>query len=98
MRLVTINRGQGEYKGRRRVSIGNTLTAEVSLYFIVPKGHSVNVARLPSFVDRRSGELALRQNINLSKLLLNSSPRANRVLGSAFRARNCHPADIGMGP
>src|ERR1700730_17850324 len=33
VRLVTINRGQGEHKGRRRVSIGNTLTAEVSLDF-----------------------------------------------------------------
>src|ERR1035437_3204018 len=35
----------------RRVSIGNTLTAEVSLDFIVPKGHSVKVVRLPSFVE-----------------------------------------------
>jgi hypothetical protein len=97
VRLVTINRGQGEHKGRRRVSIGNTLTAEVSLDFIVPKGHSVKVVRLPSFVERRSGELVLRQNINLSKLLLNSlnAPRAIRVLGSAFRAHNGHPADIG---
>lgn len=96
VRPVTINRGQGEHKGRRRVSIGNTLTAEVSLDFIVPEGHSVKVVRLPSFVERRSGELVLRQNINLSKLLLNSvnAPRANRVLGSAFRAHNGHPADI----
>jgi hypothetical protein len=38
--------------GRRRVSIGNTLTTEVSLDFIVPKGHSVKVVRLPSFVER----------------------------------------------
>jgi hypothetical protein len=60
VRLVTINRGQDEHKGRRRVSIGNTLTAEVSLDFIVPKGHSVKVVRLPSFVERRSGELVLR--------------------------------------
>jgi hypothetical protein len=97
VRLVTINRGQGEHKGRRRVSIGNTLTAEVSLDFIVPKGHSAKVVRLPSFVERRSGESVLRQNINLSKLLLNSlnAPRAIRVLGSAFRAHNGHPADIG---
>jgi hypothetical protein len=96
VRPVTINRGQGEHKGRRRVSIGNTLTAEVSLDFIVPEGDSVKVVRLPSFVERRSGELVLRQNINLSKLLLNSlnAPRANRVLGSAFRAHNGHPADI----
>jgi hypothetical protein len=88
VRLVTINCGQGEHKGRRRISIGNTLTAEVSLDFIVPKGHSAKVARLPSFVERRSGELVLRQNINFSKLLLNSlnAPRAIRVLGSAFRA------------
>ena len=78
VRPVTINLGQGEHKGRRRVSIGNTLTAEVSLDFIVPEGHSVKVVRLPSFVERRSGELVLRQNINLSKLLLNSlnAPRA----------------------
>ena len=78
VRLVTINRGQGEHKGRRRVSIGNTLTAEVSLDFIVPEGDSVKVVRLPSFVERRSGELVLCQNINLSKLLLNSlnAPRA----------------------
>src|ERR1700704_835740 len=40
VRLVTINRGQAEHKGRRRVSIGNTLTAEVRPDFIVPKGHS----------------------------------------------------------
>src|ERR1017187_8370020 len=51
VRLLTINCGQGEHKGRRRVSIGNTLTAEVSLDFIVPKGHSVKVVRLPSFVE-----------------------------------------------
>jgi hypothetical protein len=57
VRLLTINRGQGERKGRRRVSIGNTLTAEVSLDFIVPKGHSVKVVRLPSFV--RTGRRAL---------------------------------------
>jgi hypothetical protein len=96
VRPVTINLGQGEHKGRRRVSIGNTLTAEVSLDFIVPEGHSVKVVRLPSFVERRSGELVLRQNINLSKLLLNSfnAPCANRVLGSAFRVHNGHPADI----
>ena len=50
VRLLTINCGQGEHKGRRRVSIGNTLTAEASLDFIVPKGHSVKVVRLPSFV------------------------------------------------
>jgi hypothetical protein len=38
------------------------------------------VVRLPSFVERRSGELVLRQNINLSKLLLNclNAPRASR--------------------
>jgi len=96
VRPVTINRGQGEHKGRRRVSIGNTLTAEVSLDFIVPEGDSVKVVRLPSFVERRSGELVLRQNINLSKLLLNcfNAPCANRVLGSAFRVHNGHPADI----
>ena len=51
VRLLTINRGQGEHKGRRRGSIGNALTAEVSLDFIVPKGHSVKVVRLPSFVE-----------------------------------------------
>ena len=51
VRLLTINCAQGEHKGRRRVSIGNTLTAEVSLDFIVPKGHSVKVVRLPSFVE-----------------------------------------------
>jgi hypothetical protein len=97
VRLVSINRGQGEHKGRRRVSIGNTLTAEVSLDFIVPKGHSVKVVCLPSLVDRRSGELVLRQNINLSKLLLNSldAPRTNRVQSSAFRAHIGHPTDIG---
>jgi hypothetical protein len=97
VRLVTINRGQGEHIGRRRVSIGYTLTAEVSLDFIVPKGHLVKVVRLPSFVERRSGELVLRQNISLSKLLLNNlnAPRANRVLGSVFRVHNGHPADIG---
>jgi len=50
VRLLTINCGQGEHKGRRRVSIGNTFTAEASLDFIVPKGHSVKVVRLPSFV------------------------------------------------
>jgi hypothetical protein len=43
VRLLTINRGQGEHKGRRKGSIGNALTAEVSLDFIVPKGHSVKV-------------------------------------------------------
>src|ERR1039457_3793067 len=51
VRLLPINSGQGKHKGRRRVSIGNTLTAEVSLDFIVPKGHSVKVVRLPSFVE-----------------------------------------------
>src|SRR5712672_4018086 len=50
VRLITINRGQGEHKGRRRVSIGNTLTAEVSFNFVVPKGHSA--VRLSSFVER----------------------------------------------
>jgi hypothetical protein len=52
VRLVTINRVQGKHKGRRRVSIGNTLAAEVSFDFIVPKGHSAIVQRLPSFVER----------------------------------------------
>jgi hypothetical protein len=96
VRPVTINRGQGEHKGRRRVSIGNTLTAEVSLDFIVPEGDSVKVVRLPSFVERRSGELVLRQNINLLKLLLNSlnTPCAKRIMGSALRTHNGHPADI----
>jgi hypothetical protein len=51
VRLVTMNRCQREHKGRRRVPIGNTLTAEVSLDFIVPKGHSVKVVRLPAFVE-----------------------------------------------
>jgi hypothetical protein len=51
VRLLTVNCGQGEHIGRRRVSIGYTLTTEVSLDFIVPKGHSVKVARLPSFVE-----------------------------------------------
>src|ERR1700682_1576748 len=52
VRLVTINHAQGENKGRRRVSIGNTLAAEVTLDFIVPKDHSVKVVRLSSFVER----------------------------------------------
>jgi hypothetical protein len=51
VRLLTINCGQGEHKSRRRVSIGNPLTAEVSLDFIVPKGHSVKVVRPPPFVE-----------------------------------------------
>src|SRR5216684_8440851 len=38
--LITINRGQGEHEGHRRVSIGNTLTAEVSFSFVIPKGRS----------------------------------------------------------
>jgi hypothetical protein len=52
VRLGTINHAQCKDKGRRRVSIGNSFTAEVSLDFIVPKDHSVKVVRLPSFVER----------------------------------------------
>ncbi len=55
VRLVTINRGQGEHKGRRRVSIGNTLTAEVSLDFKVSKGHSLKSGAPLVFCREGSG-------------------------------------------
>jgi hypothetical protein len=97
VRLISINQAQGKQKGGRRVSIGNTLAAEVSLDFIVPKGHSAIVQRLPSFVECQSGRLVLRQNINLSKLLLDrlNPPCAERVCGSLSRAHQSRPSDVG---
>jgi hypothetical protein len=55
VRLITINRAQGEHKGRRRVSIGNTLTAEVSFSFVVPKGHSLKSGAPLVFCRESSG-------------------------------------------
>jgi hypothetical protein len=42
---------------------------------------------------------SISQNVNLSKLLLNSlnAPRAKRVMGSTLRTRNGHPALVGVG-
>jgi hypothetical protein len=74
VRLVTINRGQREHKGRRGVSIGNTLTAEVTLDFIVSKGHPGKVVRLLSFVEKCS---VLCQNVDPSELRMVKSKSGN---------------------
>src|SRR5712671_3485739 len=89
VRLITINRGQGEHEGHRRVSIDNTLTAEVSFNFVIPKGHSA--VRLSSFVERCS---VLRQNVDPSELLLNllDAPCAERVSRAHPRSRHGCPS------
>jgi hypothetical protein len=52
VRFVPVDLAQRKQERSRGVPIGNSLSAKLSPDFKVPKGHSVEVVCLPSFVER----------------------------------------------